>query len=97
MAKEEQGISEEEEDDDGDYNDESLRILVRNSVAWRKRELVICKTWKHGNNIPPCILQNNTKPCEHTNFLYRISTYIYRVVMATSWYPKFMITDYKWS
>ena len=55
MAKEEQGISEEEEDDDGDYNDESLRILVRNSVAWRKRELVICKTWKHGNNIPPCI------------------------------------------
>jgi len=28
MAKEEQGISEEEEDDDGDYNDESLRILV---------------------------------------------------------------------
>ena len=33
MAKEEQGISEEEEDDDGDYNDESLRILVRNSVA----------------------------------------------------------------
>ena len=72
MAKEEQGISEEEEDDDGDYNDESLRILVWNSVAWRKRELVICKTWKHGNNIPPCILQNNTKPCEHTNFLYYI-------------------------
>ena len=35
MAKEEQGISEEEEDDDGDYNDESLRILVWNSVAWR--------------------------------------------------------------
>ena len=79
MAKEEQGISEEEEDDDGDYNDESLRILVRNSVAWRKRELVICKTWKHGNNIPPCIYPNNTKIMwtYKSSLLY---TYSYRVV-----------------
>ena len=75
MAKEEQGISEEEEDDDGDYNDESLRILVWNSVAWRKRELVICKTWKHGNNIPPCIYKTIQKRCEHTNFLYHTSMY----------------------
>ena len=78
MVKEEQGISEEEEDDDGDYNDESLRILVWNSVAWRKRELVICKTWKHGNNIPPCIYETIQKRCEHTNFLYYTS--MYRVV-----------------
>ena len=58
-----QGVEEEkwnkahfaQEDDDGDYNDGSLRRLVWNHcfVAWRKRELVICKTWKHGNNIPP--------------------------------------------
>ena len=80
-----QGVEEEkwnkayfaQEDDDGDYNDGSLRRLVWNHcfVAWRKRELVICKTWKHGNNIPPCIYETIQKRCEHTNFLYHTSMY----------------------